>query len=242
MTEKNMLLGGVQKLTLIDYPGKVAATVFTVGCNFRCAFCHNPELVDPELIKENPKISERDFFDFLKSRQGDLEGVCITGGEPTLHLDLPEFIKKIKKLGFAVKLDTNGSNPEMLKKLIIVGVDYIAMDIKAPLEKYKEITGVENLDNIKKSVEIIKNSCLVGRQAGLDYEFRTTVLPKFHNEEDLMKIAQWMKGSKKYFLQQFYPTKTLDGELKNEKAYSTEKLKELCQKIKPYFEHCEVRG
>jgi pyruvate formate lyase activating enzyme len=231
-----MLLGGLQKLTLIDYPGKIAATVFTVGCNFSCPFCHNPELVSPNAIKNQPVTLESEFFEFLKSRQGQLDGVCITGGEPTLHKDLPDFIKKIKKLGFAVKLDTNGSHPEIMEKLISEKIlDYIAMDIKAPADKYNEIAGGVGVEKIKKSVELIKNS-------GIDYEFRTTVVPKFHKKEDFTKIAEWLKGSKKYFLQQFYPTKTLDDCLKGEKSYLKEELEEFCEGIKPYFGHCGVRA
>ena len=231
-----MLLGGLQKFTLIDYPGKIAATVFTVGCNFLCPFCHNPELIDPKLMKNQPSVLESEFFEFLKSRQGKLDGVCITGGEPTLHKDLADFLSKIKSLGFAVKLDTNGSHPEILEKLITEKlVDYIAMDIKAPADKYSEIAGGVGIDKIKKSVGLIKNS-------GVDYEFRTTVVPKFHKKEDLIKIAEWLKGAKKYFIQQFYPTKTLDDCLMGEKSYSKEELNELCEAIKSYFGQCGVRA
>ncbi|MBI4692030.1 MAG: anaerobic ribonucleoside-triphosphate reductase activating protein [Candidatus Terrybacteria bacterium] len=234
-----MLLAGLQKFTLIDYPGKIAASVFTAGCNFLCSFCHNPELVDPFLMKNQPVLSESEIFEFLESRRGDLEGVCITGGEPTLHKDLADFLSKIKSLGFSVKLDTNGSHPEMLEKLIKEKlVDYIAMDIKAPLERYEEITGVANLEKIKKSVELIKNS-------DIDYEFRTTVVPRFHSKEDIIQIAKEIsspkKPAKKYFLQQFYSIKTLDPELKKEKGYSKEILAEFCEAVKPYFEHCGVR-
>lgn len=236
-----MILGGLQKMTLIDYPAKVAATVFTIGCNFLCSFCHNPELIDPKLMKEQPLISEGDFFEFLKSRQGILDGVCVTGGEPTLHKDLADFLSKIKSLGFAVKLDTNGSHPEMLEKLIGEKlVDYIAMDIKGPFARYEEIVGVIDLEKIKKSIEIIKNFP--------EYEFRTTVVPKFHTEEDIIQIAKELsplgtgKPAKKYFLQQFQLSKTLDPELKKEKAYPAEKLRQMCEKIKPYFEQCGVRG
>jgi len=231
-----MLIGGLQKLTLVDFPGKVAATVFTIGCNFLCSFCHNPELVDPLLMKSQPVISESEIFEFLKKRKGDLEGVCVSGGEPTLHKDLAEFLSKIKNLGFSVKLDTNGSHPEMLEKLIKKKfVDYIAMDIKAPLEKYEEITVVADLEKIKKSVDLIKNS-------GIDYEFRTTVVPRFHKKEDLLDIAEWLKGSGKYFLQQFYPTKTLDFELEKEKGYSLQELADFCETVKPYFDYCGVRS
>ncbi len=230
-----MKIGGLQKLTLIDYPGKIAATVFAVGCNFFCPFCHNPELVDPEKIKKQPLISEEDFFDFLKKRRKKLEGICVTGGEPALQQDLPEFIKKIKNLGFGIKLDTNGSNPEIIEKLIKNKlVDYIAMDIKGPLEKYQEITKREiDLKKIKRSAEFIRNFP--------EYEFRTTVLPRFHKKEDMMDIAEWLKGSKRYFLQQFRPEKTLDSSFEKEKSYSSEELAEICQVIRPYFGHCGVR-
>jgi len=220
-----MLIGGLQKLTLIDYPGKIATTVFTIGCNFSCAFCHNPELVDPIKIKKQPLISEKTFFDFLKSRKGDLDGVCITGGEPTIHKDLPEFIKKIKNLGFSVKLDTNGSNPEMLEKLIRSNLlDYIAMDIKNSNLK----------SQISKSVEIIKNS-------GVDYEFRTTIVPALHKKEDIIKMAKEISPAKKYFLQQFRPGKNLDKKFEKEKPYPLEKLVEFCQAIRPFFEECGIR-
>jgi pyruvate formate lyase activating enzyme len=218
-----MLIGGLQKLTLIDYPGKIAATVFTIGCNFFCSFCHNPELVDPEKIKKQPIIPEKDFFDFLTSRKGDLDGVCITGGEPTIHKDLPRFIKKIRNLGFSVKLDTNGSNPEMIKKLIDSKlIDYIAMDIKGPLQIPK------------KSVELIKNS-------GIDYEFRTTVVPILHTKEDILEIARELSPAKKYFLQQFRPGKNLNQSFEKEKTYSKKELDEFCEAIKPYFEECGIR-
>ena len=210
-------------MTLIDYPGKIAATVFTIGCNFFCSFCHNSELVDPEKIKKQPIISEKEFFEFLESRKGDLDGVCITGGEPTIHKDLPGFIKKIKELGFSVKLDTNGSNPEMLKKLIGEKlIDYIAMDIKGPLQIPK------------KSVEIIKNS-------GIDYEFRTTIVPALHKKEDIIKIAKEISPAKKYFLQQFRPGKNLDKKFEKEKTYSKKELDEFCEVIKSYFDFCGVR-
>jgi len=227
-----MLIGGLQKLTLIDYPGKISCTVFTIGCNFDCAFCHNPELVDSNKIKNQPIIPEEVFFEFLGTRQGILEGVCITGGEPTLHQDLPEFIKKIKNLGFAVKLDTNGSNPDILENLIKEKLlDYIAMDVKAPLKSQ-----ISNLKSqILESIKIIKNS-------RIDYEFRTTVVPSLHSKEDIMQIAQELSPAKKYFLQQFYPSKTLDPDFQKEKSYPIEELKELCQTIKPYFEHCELRS
>jgi len=231
-----MIFGGIQKLTLIDYPGKVAATVFTVGCNFLCPYCHNPELVDPPKIKEQQKISEREILDFLATRQGLLEAVCITGGEPTLSADLPEFIKKIKDMGFLVKLDSNGSNPAMLAKLLAEGlVDFIAMDIKAPLEKYKKIAGKRvSLENIQRSVELV--------QKAPDYEFRTTVLPALHSQKDILSIGRWLQGAKKYYLQQFQPTKTLDAAFMNAKPYDWDKIVKLRGLLEIFFDRLEIRG
>ncbi len=230
-----MIFGGIQKLTLIDYPGKVAATVFTVGCNFLCPYCHNPELVDAKKMKNQPKISEQEILDFLATRQGLLEGVCITGGEPTLFADLPEFIKKIKALGFLVKLDSNGSNPRMLEKLLAEKlVDFIAMDIKAPLEKYKKVAGERvRLEDIQRSTELV-------RQAP-DYEFRTTVLPTLHSKKDILSIGRWLQGSKKYYLQQFKPTKTLDAAFMNEKPFAWEKIAQLRGLLEIFFDRVEIR-
>jgi pyruvate formate lyase activating enzyme len=234
-----MLIGGLQKLTLIDYPGKIACTVFTVGCNFRCHFCHNPELIDPAKVKLSEIIEEKKFFDFLNSRRGLLDGVCITGGEPTLYPDLPEFIKKIKALRFLVKLDTNGTNSEMLKALLEEKlIDYIAMDIKTLLQKEsyeKVVGGAVSLDNIKESISVIT-------QSDLEYEFRTTIVPGLHVEEDILKIAEFIKGAKRYYLQQFRAgEKILVPEFRGIKAYPAEFLQELREKIKYNFEICEVR-
>jgi len=188
-----MKIGGLQKLTLVDYPGKIAATVFLIGCNFRCGFCHNPELIDSS---KKEVISEKEFFDFLKERKGLLDGVCITGGEPTIVSDLFNFIKKIKDLGFLVKLDTNGSNPEILKELIN-SLDYIAMDVKTSMKKYNKAVGKEiDLNNINKSIDLIKDS-------NIDYEFRTTVIPGLVDKNDIIEIGKWLKGVKKIVLQQF---------------------------------------
>ncbi len=230
-----MTLGGLQKLTLIDYPGKLAATVFTVGCNFSCPFCHNPELVDGQKIKRQPRVSEKDFFKFLTSRQGKLEGVCITGGEPTIQPDLADFIRQIKALGFLVKLDTNGTNPNLVEKLLAEKlVDYIAMDIKTALEKYKEVVGRQvSLANIQRSVELT-------RQAP-DYEFRTTVLPALHTEKDILSIGRWLQGTKKYYLQQFRPHKTLDVAFEKEAPMEWEKLVNLKKSLEVFFDECGIR-
>jgi pyruvate formate lyase activating enzyme len=250
-----MIIGGLQKLTLIDFPGKLACTVFLVGCNFRCPFCYASELVLPEKIKEQPRISEKVFFNFLKERKGLLEGVVICGGEPCINKDLPEFCKKIKKFGYLVKLDTNGSNPEMLKDLIDEKlIDYVAMDIKAPLglksqipnpkpqtnsksriPKYETATGVKiDLNKIKKSIEIIKNS-------DIDHEFRTTVVPAINRKEDILQIAREISPAKKYFLQNFRPEKTIAPEFEKIKPYPQEFLIEVQKAIAPFFEVCQVR-
>jgi len=229
-------IGGLQKLTLIDYPGRLAATVFIIGCDFRCPFCYSPELVLPEKIKNQPRISEKDFFDFLKKRKGLLEGVVICGGEPTIHQKLPDFCEKIKKLRYLVKLDTNGSNPRMLKKLINEKlIDYVAMDIKAPKAKYSEAAGVKvNIKKIEESIDILK-------KGKIDCEFRTTVVPTIHKKEDILKIAQWIRSAKKYYLQNFRPEKTINPKFEKIKPYPQEYLLEIQKAISPFFEICQVR-
>jgi pyruvate formate lyase activating enzyme len=231
-----MIIGGLQKLTLIDFPGKLACTVFCIGCTFRCPWCYSSELVLPEKIKLQPKISEKDFFDFLKKRKGLLEGVCVCGGEPTINKDLPDFIKKIKKMGFLVKLDTNGSNPEMLKKLIDEKlIDYVAMDIKSVKEKYSKAIGKKvDIKKIQKSINILK-------KGNVDYEFRTTILPKIHPKKDIIKIAEWIQGAKAYYLQQFRPEKTIDPKFKKLKPYPEEELIEIQKEISQFFEVCQIR-
>lgn len=188
-----MQIHGLQKMTLLDYPGKVACTVFLGGCNFRCLFCHNGELLDG---KFPPLMDDVELLTFLKKRQGLLDGVCITGGEPMLRPELPELIREIKALGYSVKLDTNGSFPKKMKKLIDEGlVDYVAMDIKNSLQRYCETAGREvDLDAVKESVALL----LEGR---VDYEFRTTVVAELHDEESFRDIGQWIRGARRYFLQ-----------------------------------------
>jgi pyruvate formate lyase activating enzyme len=224
-----MNIGGFQKLTLIDYPGKLATTVFTVGCSFRCPFCHNPELVlgaSQDISVQ--KKTQKDFFDFLKKRQDKLQGVCITGGEPTIQPDIIEFIGKIKKLGFLVKLDTNGSRPDVLKKIIDLGiVDYIAMDIKNQLKRYDVTTGVKNdKERIKLSVEMIMKS-------SIPYQFRTTVVPGIHTQKDFLEIAKWISGAREFWLQKYEETKILDPNLKQKtknKKIDLEKIKKSIEK------------
>ncbi|MCL0057117.1 anaerobic ribonucleoside-triphosphate reductase activating protein [Dehalococcoidia bacterium] len=243
-----MKIGGLQKLTLIDYPEKVACTVFLIGCNFRCPYCYNSELVLPKEIKKQPRISEAEFFNFLKERRGLLAGVVLSGGEPTIHKELPNFIKKIKKFGYLIKLDTNGSNPAMLKKLINEKlVDYVAMDIKAPfglkseirnpksetnskfqIPKYQKAVGAKiNFNKIKKSIEIIKNS-------GVDYEFRTTVIPTLHTKKDIIQIAKEISPAKRYFLQNFRPEKTIEPKYEKCRPFTQEELKSIQKECNKY--------
>lgn len=203
-----MRIGGIQKLTLIDFPGKIATTVFTVGCSFRCPFCHNPELVLPQQFPA-PNEMEKEFFEHLEKRKGKLEGVCITGGEPTIQPDIIKFIKKIKDMGYAVKLDSNGTQPAVLEKIIKKKlVDYIAMDIKSSRKNYSMAVGLPvNIEAIKKSVKMIMES-------GVPYEFRTTVVPGIHTEKDFVDIGEWIFGAKAYYLQEYREFKTLDPMLK----------------------------
>ncbi len=236
-----MKIGGLQKLTLIDYPGHLAATVFLIGCNFRCGFCYSSELVLPEKIKNQPVFSKKELFSFLKQRKELLEGVVICGGEPTINNSLPSFIKHLKKLGFLVKLDTNGSNPKMLKYLIDKKlINYVAMDIKAPKEKYLQIIGVSGvlksniMKNIEKSINVLKKS-------KIDYEFRTTVVPSLHGKKDILKIVDWIKPAKRYYLQNFKGEKTINPAFESLRPYSRDYLLEIQQAISPFFDICQVR-
>ncbi|MCX8183798.1 MAG: anaerobic ribonucleoside-triphosphate reductase activating protein [Crenarchaeota archaeon] len=228
-----MIIKGIQKLSLIDYPGRVACTLFTFGCNFRCPYCHNPELV---IDDGTPLIPERDVLRFLDERKGFLNGVCITGGEPSLHDDLPGFIRRVKGLGYSVKLDTNGTSPEMLRRLIGERlVDYIAMDVKAPLEKYENVVRVKvDASRIAESVKIVK--------AFPEHEFRTTVVPELLVREDILAIARWLKGARRFFIQQFKPTKTLDKTFLEKQVYLTGELEKICNEVKSFFEVCKIRN
>ena len=225
-----MQIGGVQKTSLLDYPEKISAIVFTQGCNFRCGYCHNPELITTKgQIWTVPALLE-----FLKTRTGKIDGVVITGGEPCIQDDLEDVIKEIKSLGFLIKLDSNGSFPEKLKKTLPY-IDYIAMDIKAPLEKYCEITKV-NIDTgkIKKSINIIMES-------GVDYEFRTTVVKSQLKFEDFEKIGKLIHGAKRYYLQKFIPSKILDTELMGEETYLNAEFEKIIELLKPYINTVKLR-
>ncbi|MBO7178914.1 MAG: anaerobic ribonucleoside-triphosphate reductase activating protein [Clostridia bacterium] len=228
-----MLIKGFQKLTLLDYPGKTACTVFTGGCNFRCPFCHNAGLVtkmDPEIIPES------EVFEHLKKRQGILDGIAITGGEPLLQGDIEEFLKKAREYDYAIKLDTNGSFPEKLKSIIEKGLcDYVAMDIKNSKEKYPETVGISTFDisPIEESVEILK-------QGNVPFEFRTTVTKNFHTIIDIENIGKWIAGTENYYLQNFVDSGNLiDG---NVEGVSKEKMEEMLEAVKKYVPTAEIRG
>ena len=229
-----MYINGLQKLTLLDFPGKLAATVFFAGCNLRCPFCHNASLV--LRAGDAEKIDEDTFFSFLMKRKGILEGICITGGEPTLYKELPSFIKRIKDMSFAVKLDTNGTNYEMLSYLVSEGlVDYVAMDIKNSQEKYPLTAGIPdlNMDSVRKSVDFLLSD-------KVDYEFRTTVVRELHKKEDMVAISQWIKGAKRLFLQSFKDSGDLIAQ--GLSAYSQEEMNELLSLILPYVPNAQIRG
>jgi len=235
-----MIIAGIQKTTLIDYPGKIACIVFLAGCNFRCPWCYSSELVLPLKIVKQPRFSEKEFLDFLRTRIGLLDGVVICGGEPTVNKDLPLFLEKIKELGFLIKLDTNGSNPKMLKDLVEKKlIDYVAMDIKCSLNNpaYKDVL-MENitLKDIEESVDFLKNG-------NLDFEFRTTCVPGIHKKEEFADIAKWIGGKNvKYYLQNFVAHKTINPEFEAIRPFENKFLQSLAEEIYPYFKVCIFRG
>ena len=193
-----MRIAGLQKVSLLDFPGRIAATVFLPGCNMRCPFCHNALLVLPG-ENPDPGMTELEFLDFLQTRPGKLDGVCVTGGEPTLHKELPELLRKIKDMGFQIKLDTNGTNPQMLSALMAEGLlDYVAMDIKNTFEKYPVTAGGGGVDvaKVEESIDFLLTDAV-------DYEFRTTVTAELHTPQDIGVIASRIRGAKRYFLQNF---------------------------------------
>jgi pyruvate formate lyase activating enzyme len=226
---------GLQKTSMIDYPGKMCSVVFVADCNFRCPYCQNPDLILRQ--KEMPDVPHEEIFSYLRSRKKWIDGVCITGGEPCIHGGLPDFARKLGAMGLLVKLDTNGSRPEMLKHLIKKKLlDYIAMDIKSPIEKYGNVAGVRvKKSDIKKSTDMIMKS-------GIDYEFRTTAVPRLIKEDDVVSIGKWLNGARLYCIQQFRPVSTLDREYEKEKPYPEEGLKGLAKAAAPYFRRVEVRS
>lgn len=231
-----MKVTGIQKLTLLDYPGVVACTVFTAGCNFRCPFCHNAMLVLPEQI-DDECLTDDEVFGFLKKRRGVLDGVAVTGGEPLLHADMPEFLARVKELGYKIKLDTNGSNPELLSEIVKNKlVDRVAMDIKNAPEEYARTIGLKSFDIAP--VERSKEMLLRG---DIDYEFRTTVVKGIHTKESLISAAKWIEGAKEYYLQQFKDSGNLilpDGL----SAYDEKQMHALADAVRDYVPTVEVRG
>lgn len=227
-----MNIQGYQKLTLLDFPGKMACTVFTGGCNFRCPFCHNASLIN------NPTeytTSCDEVLEYLKKRQGILQGVCITGGEPLLQPDLEEYIRKIKTLGYSVKLDTNGYLPDRLESLLNTGlVDYVAMDIKASKDNYSKAAGVPiDIEKIEKSVELLKNG-------NIPFEFRTTVVKGIHSVDEFEKIAEWIKGTKKYFLQKYKDSGDILGDGCD--GFSDEEMNKILQSVSAIIPEAQIRG
>ena len=228
---------GLQKLTLLDYPGRMAATVFIPGCNFRCPFCHNAFLV--ENIDRSGLISQDELLYFLHKRSGVLDGVCITGGEPLMYPGLPELVAKIKELDYLVKLDTNGSYPEGLSQLLDEKlIDYVAMDIKNTLSKYAETSGVSNpgiVERIRESIGILKDS-------GADYEFRTTVAHPLHEVRDFAEIGEMLSGAKRYFLQKFVDSGSLLSRKLTMSAFSDAEMADCLQSVRRYVPAAELRG
>ena len=232
-----MIIAGLQKMTITDFPENVACILFLKGCNFRCPYCHNSELIDYKI--DDNYILKEEVFDFLKKRQGILDGVVISGGEPTVNKDLPKLIKEIRDLGFKIKLDTNGTNPQMLKELLEDGlIDYVAMDIKNVPRKYLETTGLSEknqqiLENVQKSIDILKKT-------KVDHEFRTTIMKNYHNIEDLEEINKLIGKDEKYFIQNFEDSEyVLDH---NIEPFSEKELKEINNKLTKNFQRTSVRG
>ena len=226
-----MKIAGLQKTTLLDFPGRVAFTVFLSGCNFRCPFCQNGEILDGK--EEN--YSREEFFAFLDKRKGILDGVCVSGGEPLIHADITAFLKGIKSRGYSVKLDTNGAFPEKLKELCAAGlVDFVAMDIKNSPQNYKKTAGADvNIDNIKESAAFLM-------QGDLPYEFRTTVVKELHRGEDFVRIGQWLRGAKRYFLQTFRDSESVLQ--KGLTPCSDSEMRAYKQLMKPIIPSVLIRG
>lgn len=230
-----MIIGGFQRFSLIDFPGKICAIVFTQGCNFRCPYCHNPELVDAE----RPSVgtfSDQEVMSFLERRKGKLDAVTITGGEPLLQPDLADFLSRVRALGYLTKLDTNGSFPHRLEGIIqSKSVDYLAMDIKATPEKYRSVIRKEiDISKILESITLIKGS-------GLDHEFRTTVVKPLFEREDFLEIGRLAQNCKLYVLQKFVPSKTLDEEFLSRQTYSDEELDDFKGIMETFAQKCIVR-
>ena len=229
-----MKIHGFQKMTMLDFPGKIACTAFTAGCNFRCPFCHNAGLVTE--INSKDAYTHDEIFHYLEKRKGLLDGVAVTGGEPLLYPETAEFLREIKDLGLAVKLDTNGSFPERLKRIVAEGlVDYVAMDVKNCKERYAETVGLPSLDlaSIEESIGFLLKD-------RIDYEFRTTVVKEFHTPQDIEKLARWISGAKRYYLQNFVDSGHLIDP--NCHGVSKEFMEELQKIAAPFIQNVEIRG
>ena len=229
-----MKIGGFQQTSLIDYPDTLSAIIWTVDCNLHCPFCYNPQLV----LGEADLIPEEEVFSFLEKRKNVLEGLVISGGEPLLQEDLEDFILKVKQMGYLVKIDTNGTCPHQLHHLLEQHlVDYVAMDIKAPREKYPKLSGVHG------DMQAIQDSITIIRDLAPRYEFRTTVIPHLLNKEDIVSIAGWLEGAEQYYLQQFKVEPTLlSSKLSSFSPYSKEDLMGMLEEVRPFVKQCDVRG
>lgn len=223
-------ISGFNKLTLLDYPGLTACIIFTQGCNYKCPFCHNASLLD----NKDGTYDEEEILKFLEKRKKVLEGICISGGEPLMQKEIVEFIKKIKDIGYKIKIDTNGSYPEILKYLIDNKlIDYVAMDIKNDIDNYKKTTGVTNTNIVMKSIDILLKS-------DIEYEFRTTIVKELHNEENIINIAKMIKDAKKYYLQKFIDSGDIVSN--NLHPFSDEEMLVIKTKVEKYIPNVEVRG
>lgn len=228
-------ISGLERTSLLDYPGKISAVIFTHGCNLRCPYCHNPELV-VEKFSRKTGITQKDLFDFLRKRKDKLDGVVITGGEPLIHSDLEKLIEKIKSMGYLVKLDSNGTQPSKLKKLLDQNLlDYIAMDVKYPKSDYFKSSTKQNFsERIQKSINLIMNS-------GIDYEFRTTYVKGLHDYDSVEKIGKMIKGAKRYYIQNFRPGTTLDPTLSSQNSFSKQELQKIKRIMKKYVKKVYIR-
>jgi len=229
-----MNIGGLQKTSLLDYPDKISAIIWTIGCNFRCPFCYNTNLV----IGTAKKIPEKEILAFLNKRKGLIEAVVISGGEPLMQNDIEHFLEKIKKLGYAIKVDTNGTYPNVLQKLLEKKlIDYVSMDVKAPKNKYSRLSGVTtDISKIEKSIEVIK-------KFAPHYEFKTTFIPTLLHQKDIIEIAKWLENAENYYLQKFKDdVPVISSELEEVKPYTKQYLEKTIEKVKPYFKQCDIRG
>lgn len=229
-----MKIGGIQKTSLLDYPDMLSAIIWAIDCNFRCPFCYNKNLV----FGKTESIPEEEILSFLKKRQGMLEGLVISGGEPLMQEDIVDFTREVKKLGYLIKIDTNGMFPDKIKEILDKKlVDYVAMDVKAPKEKYNQLAGVKvDISKIEKSIDIIRNDVP-------GYEFKTTFAPGLLKKEDIVEIAKWLEGSKNFYLQQFKNNPPLvSSEFEEVKPYDKDYILDTLEAIKPYFKNCYVRG